>query len=222
MFAANFIPAPTNRCSLGEHELGKDYGPLVSHIGAPENRECVYHTQCLANRVIDNACPECGLALNANSIEKFKAKVKPLYEELKRAQEQLESEIKKENEDRDLAYALSVEDSEGQVGPIEQQMPFSEEELAAAQRAQERHDSGRAGQQGRDNDIGLSREERIAAEQNQRQYDQLRAAGNGNLAVLGLNGLSNVSRRCPSISTNQLNVIIWSAVVIAFVARNYF
>jgi hypothetical protein len=161
--------------------------------------------------------------LNSNSIEKFKAKVTPLYEELKQAQERLELEIKQENEDRDLAFAFSLEeDSEREVVAAEQPMSFSDAELAAARRVQEQLDGGRAGQQGGGDNLGLSREELLEAEQDQRRYDEVQAAGNRNLPVLGLRALDvDRPRRCPMIAQNQLTVRVWSAVVIAYVARNY-
>lgn len=140
MFGANFIPAATNRCTLGEHEHRRDYGPLVSHIGAPQDGECVYHTQCLANRVINNTCPQCGLLLNSNSIEKFKARVAPLYEELKRAQEELDRQ--QETEDRNLAFALTLRDQEEVVVPVEvDEVPLDERERQDALRAQLEYDA---------------------------------------------------------------------------------
>jgi len=203
MFAANFIPAATNRCSLGEHDHGRDYGPLVSHIGAPENRECVYHTQCLANRVINNNCPECGLALNSNSIEKFKAKVTPLYEELKRAQEQADADELRQQQEDDRAIAEFLQEGERVevARPIEYgELPLNELERQEALRAQRAHDQGRA-----------ARINRPGA------HDQGRVARINQHVIP-----ADRPRRCLNITQNQLTAIVWLAVAVAYVYRNYF
>lgn len=216
VFAANFIPAATNRCSLGEHDHGRDYGPLVSHIGAPENRECVYHTQCLANRVINNNCPECGLALNSNSIEKFKAKVTPLYAELKQAQEQADADELRQQQadDRAIAEFLQEGEREEVARPIEDnELPLNELEHQEALQAQRAHDRRR---RVNDPDVRAGRELQVRQNpvRSMTQYIYAQSAFEM--------GARLRSRFCPNITVNRLNVIIWSAVVIAFVARNYF